>query len=82
LDLKTAEVVAIKKLKRQYDSLEDAFSLREISMLQSVSHPNIIELKRVELERSKVYMVFEHLDCNLTDFMREKKKSEHRSLTE
>jgi len=30
-------------------------------------------MKRVELFDNRVYMVFEHLDCNLTDFMRETK---------
>ena len=30
VDLKSGEVVAIKKLKKSYDSIEDAFSLREI----------------------------------------------------
>lgn len=39
-------------------------------------------MKRVELEGGRVYMVFEHLDYNLTDFMREKKKSENRNLSE
>lgn len=27
-------------------------------------------------------MVFEHLDYNLTDFMREKKRADNRNLTE
>lgn len=30
VDLQSGEVVAIKKLKKSYDSLEDAYSLREI----------------------------------------------------
>lgn len=33
VDLKTGDVVAIKKLKKSYDSIEDAFSLREIQVL-------------------------------------------------
>jgi len=82
VDLKTAELVAIKKLKKVYTSLEEAYSLREVAMLRSVSHPNIVELKRVDLEKSKLHMVFELSDYNLTDFMRDIKEQEGRELSE
>lgn len=39
-------------------------------------------MKRVEVSGERLFMVFEHLDCNLTDFMRDKKKSENRNLSE
>lgn len=39
-------------------------------------------MKRVELVGGRVYMVFENLDHNLTDFMREKKRTENRNLLE
>eukprot|EP00347_Sterkiella_histriomuscorum_P019541 403341239 len=82
VDLKTGEIVAIKKLKKSYQSIEDAFSLREIQVLQQLSHPNVVQMKRCELDNERVHMVFEHQDYNLTDFMREKKRAESRSLSE
>jgi hypothetical protein len=39
-------------------------------------------LKRVELENGNLFMVFEHLDSDLTDFMKGIKEREGRSLTE
>jgi protein kinase len=82
VDLRSGEIVAIKKLKKEYQSLDEAFSLREVQVLQSLSHPNVVQMKRVELQDKRLYIVFEHLEYNLTDFMVEKKKMESRSLTE
>ena len=82
-DNRTGEVVAIKKLKRAYESLDEAYSLKEVAFLKTISHQNVIELKRVELERGKLYLVFEYLEGgNLTDFMRSKEKIERRNLSE
>jgi len=47
-----------------------------------LSHPNIIECKRVELESGRLYIVFEYCDMNLTTFMQEKKRKEGRKLHE
>ncbi len=74
VDTRTAELVAIKKLKKVYASMEDAYNIREIAMLRQVSHPNIIELKRVDLEKQKLHIVFELSDYNLTDYMRDIKE--------
>ena len=62
--------------------MEEAYSLREISVLNTVNHPNVIQLKRVEIDKSRLHMVFEHSDCNLTDFMNDVKKNEGRDLSE
>ena len=42
----------------------------------------MVNAKRIELEKGKLHIVFEHLDMNLTDFMREKMNTEGRKLTE
>ena len=41
-----------------------------------------MQIRRVELEQGKLYIVFEHLEMNLTQFMRMKMKTEHRKLHE
>ncbi|CDW82802.1 cyclin-dependent kinase f-4-like [Stylonychia lemnae] len=82
VDMKSGETVAIKKLKKPYTTQEDAFSLREIQVLQQLSHQNIVQMKKCDLVDNRVYMVFEHLDHNLTDFMREKKQKDNRNLSE
>ena len=57
--------------------------MKEVAFLKTVSHQNIIELKKVELEKGTLHLVFEHLEGgNLTDFMRSKEKIERRNLSE
>lgn len=82
LDTKSGQFVAIKKLKKSYSSLEDALGLREVQALQQLNHPHVIQLKRVDVEDSRLYIIFEHLDSDLTDFMKHIKRTENRSLTE
>lgn len=42
---------------------------REIQVLKKFKHSNIIQVRRIELEEEKLYIVFEFLDMNLTQFM-------------
>lgn len=71
-DVISDELVAIKKYKKEYHSMDDALALREVKFLQSVQHCNIIDTIRVEVEAGKLYIVFECMDMNLTTFMKEK----------
>eukprot|EP01133_Synstelium_polycarpum_P007447 gene7447-8713_t len=41
----TLEVVAIKRMKKQYKSWEECMQLSEITVLQRLNHPNIVKLK-------------------------------------
>ena len=41
-NVKTGEVVAIKKLKEKFDSWESCVGLQEIKSLAKLNHPNII----------------------------------------
>lgn len=85
LDVQTDEVVAIKKMKKVYESAEDAYNIREIRVLRQlneIKHPNIVQVKRVAFEGSTLFIVFEHLDMNLTEYMKEKARKEQRKLTE
>lgn len=85
LDVRTDEVVAIKKLKKVYETAEDAYNIREVRVLRLLGdqrHPNIIQVRRIAFENGTLYLVFEHLDMNLTEFLKEKARREGRKLTE
>jgi len=43
----TREVVAIKKMKRKFETWDECMTLREIKSLRKLNHPNIIKLKEV-----------------------------------
>ena len=73
-------------MKKVFESQEDAFNIREVKVLKRLSelgrHPNIIQTRRIQFDNGTLYIVLEHLDMNLTEFMREKHRKEGRKLTE
>jgi serine/threonine protein kinase len=72
-------------MKKVYESAEDAYNIREIRVLRQlneIKHPNIVQVRKVAFEGSTLYIVFEHLDMNLTEYMKEKARKEQRKLTE
>lgn len=67
-DKTTGQVVALKKIKSTQE--KEGFpitSLREMSLLQQLSHPNIVKVSEVVVGSSldKVYMVMEFMDHEL-----------------
>ena len=76
----------MKKMKKHYESQEEAFNIREVKVLNRLmelgKHPNIIDTKRIEYDNGTLYIVLEHCDMNLTEFMKEKLRREQRRLTE
>lgn len=54
-------------------------SLREIQSLMKLHHPNIVQLYEVILEKNVLHFVFEYLDMNVYQLMKERKRlfSEH-----
>ena len=46
-----------------------ASRLREISLLKELAHPNVVQLKDVEHQDGKLFLVFEWLDKDLKKFM-------------
>jgi len=46
-----------------------ACRLREISLLKELAHPNVVQLKDVEHQDGKLFLVFEWLDKDLKKFM-------------
>jgi male germ cell-associated kinase len=73
------EIVAIKKMKKKYYKWDSCISLREILSLMKLHHPNIVQLYEVILEKNVLHFVFEYLDLNVYQLMKDRKRlfSEH-----
>ena len=74
-DKSTGEIVALKKVRMLGDN--DGFpitSLREIKILSTIKHPNIVNLKEVVVgyKKDSVFLAFEYCEAdlsNLVDFI-------------
>jgi len=71
-NVETNEIVAVKKMKRKFFQWEECVSLREVKALQKLIHPNIVKLKEVTMENHELFFIFEHMECNLYDVIRER----------
>ena len=63
----TGNMVALKKIRMEGE--RDGFpvtAIREIKLLQSLNHVNIVALREVMVERNDCFMVFEYLEHDLT----------------
>jgi len=63
------EIVALKKIRM--DNEKEGFpitAIREIKILKSLDHKNVIKLKEIVTSKNKgsIYMVFEYMDHDLT----------------
>lgn len=69
----TNEIYAIKKVKLMKDGKEGfpITSIREINILLSLKHPNIVNLKEVAVGSTldKIYVVMEYMEHELKDLM-------------
>lgn len=66
----TKKLVALKRIRMEGE--RDGFpvtALREIKLLQSLRHPNIVDLHEVMIEKNECYMVFEYLSHDLTGLL-------------
>jgi protein kinase len=71
----TNEVVAIKKMKKKFYSWDEAMQLREIRSLRKLNHPNIIKLKEVIRVNDELYFVFDFLDMNVYEMIKDRTKN-------
>ncbi|GMH14401.1 hypothetical protein Nepgr_016242 [Nepenthes gracilis] len=74
INKQTGEVVAIKKMKKKYYSWQECINLREVKSLRKMNHPNIVKLKEVIREHDILHFVFEYMECNLYQLMKERGK--------
>lgn len=77
----TRETLAIKRMKKKFDTWEEAMSLREIKVLRKLNHPNVVKLKEVIRERSDLFLVFEFVNGTVLDLIKEN-HSRNRSIRE
>ncbi len=66
----TKHLVALKKIRMEGE--RDGFpvtAVREIKLLQSLKHPNIVNLREVMVEKNDCFMVFEYLSHDLTGLL-------------
>ncbi|EAR97232.2 cyclin-dependent kinase-like Serine/Threonine kinase family protein (macronuclear) [Tetrahymena thermophila SB210] len=75
-DLKTDQIVALKKVKNDYEEIGDegipSTALREISCLKALDHPNVVKLVDVVyiMKKNKLYLVFEYIDYDLKAYQK------------
>ena len=68
-----------KLLSITYESKKTVFfSLREISILRELEHPNIVKLIDVIMDEKKLYLVFEFLFMDLKKYIDEQKYQKNR----
>lgn len=62
----TGEGVALKRIKLDTQSEGvPSTTLREISLLREIDHPNVVKLKDVVMMPDKMYLVFEFIDVDM-----------------
>jgi CTD kinase subunit alpha len=70
LNVYTKDLVALKRIRMEGE--RDGFpvtAVREIKLLQSLRHTNIVNLQEVMVERNDCFMVFEYLSHDLTGLL-------------
>ncbi|VDN02166.1 unnamed protein product [Thelazia callipaeda] len=70
--LDTGDKVAIKRMKKKFYSWDEAMALREVKSLKKLNHPNIIKLREVIREHDNLYFVFEYMQENLYELMKDR----------
>jgi serine/threonine protein kinase len=71
LDKATSTLHALKriKLEMEYGESMPATTLREITVLRSLRHPNIVKLEHVIFQPKQLYLVFEFVELDLKKFL-------------
>lgn len=65
-DAQTDRIVALKKIRMEHeDEGVPSTAIREISLLKEVQHPNIVELKDIVYDETKLYLIFDFIECDL-----------------
>lgn len=68
--LKNNKLIAIKKIKIEMENEGvPSNALREISILQELTHPNIVKLITVKCKEHRLYLLFELLNYDLKQYL-------------
>ncbi|GAV78214.1 Pkinase domain-containing protein [Cephalotus follicularis] len=73
-NMETYEIVAVKKMKRKFYFWDECMNLREVKALRKLNHPNIIKLKEVVRENNQLFFIFEYMEHNLYQIMKEQQR--------
>lgn len=69
-DKTTDETVALKKIRLENnDEGIPSTAIREISLLQELRHPNIVELKDIVHGENKLYLIFEFFNLDVKKYL-------------
>lgn len=60
-------------MKEKFYSWDECMQLREVKSLRKLHHENIVKLKEVIRVNNDLHFVFEYMEQNLYDIMREYK---------
>lgn len=71
----SGDIVAIKKFKQKFRTWDECIKLREVQSLRKLIHPNIVKLSEVIRENDELYLVFEHMEGNLYEFIKGRTKA-------
>lgn len=74
INKETGEFVAIKKMKKEFATWDEAMNLRELKSLRKLHHPNVVKLNEVVRLKDCLYFVFEFVDSNLWDWLKVQKE--------
>lgn len=74
INTQTEETLAVKKMKKKYYSWRECIKLREVRSLKKLIHPNIIKLKEVIRENNELFFVFEYMEKNLYEMMKQQQQ--------
>ncbi len=70
LDKVTGDHIAMKKIRLDHDEEGiPSTAIREIALLKEIKHKNVVGLKTVINDDSKLHLVFEYVDQDLKKFM-------------
>ena len=59
-------------MKRKFYSWDECMQLREVKSLRKLNHPNIVRLKEVIRENEELYFVFEFMEGNLYQYLKDR----------
>lgn len=72
VNAQTKEEVAIKKMKRTFQTWSEAMNLRELKALRKLNHLNVVKLHEVLRVKDTLYFVFEFMQSNLYEWVKKK----------
>ncbi|XP_025417018.1 cyclin-dependent kinase 1 [Sipha flava] len=70
IERSSTEIVAVKKIRMEIeDEGIPSTAIREITILKELNHPNIVNLREILMDDSRLYLVFEFVPMDLKKFI-------------